>query len=130
MPAGTTPTEDMRVLFDRFNRALSARDHAQARQHLDTIQAALPASSVARWRAEAWFSYQTGELERARDAYRGLLDKLPGDENATLSLVAIEQRLEKPGPAREVLEASLRHNPNSAMLRTALDRLQQSEAGR
>ncbi|MFP5467955.1 MAG: tetratricopeptide repeat protein [Gammaproteobacteria bacterium] len=130
LPVESAPVEDMRALFDRFNRALSAQDRGQARQHLDAIQARLPASSVARWRAEAWFAYQTDDLQRARDVYRGLLDKLPGDENATLSLVAIEQRLDKPGAARAVLEAALRHSPNSAPLRAALDRLQQSEAGR
>lgn len=129
-PVGPEPAENMGALFDRFNRALAARDHVQAQRHLQTIQASLPASSVARWRAEAWFAYQSGDLDQARDTYLGLLDKLPGDENATLNLVTIEQQLQQPARARAVLEASLRRNRDSVALRAALERLNPGGAGR
>lgn len=129
-PVGPEPAENMGVLFERFNRALAVQDHAQAQRHLQTIRASLPASSLARWRAEAWFAYQSGELEQARDTYLGLLGKLPGDENATLNLVTIEQQLQQPERARAVLEASLRHNQDSVALRAALARLHPGEAPR
>ena len=129
-PVGPEPAENMGVLFERFNRALAVQDHAQAQRHLQTIRASLPASSLARWRAEAWFAYQSGELEKARDTYLGLLGKLPGDENATLNLVTIEQQLQQPERARAVLEASLRHNQDSVALRAALARLHPGEAPR
>lgn len=125
-PVSTEPAENMAVVFDRFNRALAEQDHGQARTHLDTIQANLPPTSLARWRAEAWFAQQTGDLDRARETYLGLLDKLPGDENATLNLVTIEHRLQHPERARVVLERSLRHNPDAVALRAAMERLNQS----
>ncbi len=129
-PVSTEPAENMAVVFDRFNRALAEQDHGQARTHLDTIQANLPPTSLARWRAEAWFAQQTGDLDRARETYLGLLDKLPGDENATLNLVTIEHRLQHPERARVVLERSLRHNPDSVALRAAVERLNQSGVAR
>lgn len=129
-PVGPEPAENMAVLFERFNRALAAHDRAQAQRHLQTIRASLPASSLARWRAEAWFAYQSGELEQARDTYLDLLGKLPGDENATLNLVTIEQQLQQPERARAVLEASLRHNQDSVALRAAMARLHPGEAPR
>lgn len=130
---GTTETasnEDISELFDGLNRALEARDEAQAQRHLQGIRNRLPEGSLARLRAEGWHAYRTGDAERAQRVYRRLLEKLPGDENASLTLASIERQGQRPDQAREVLARSLRHNPNSAMLRSALDQASQSEATR
>lgn len=130
---GTTESasnEDISELFDGLNRALEARDEAQAQRHLQGIRNRLPEGSLARLRAEGWHAYRTGDAERAQRVYRRLLEKLPGDENASLTLASIERQGQRPDQAREVLARSLRHNPNSAMLRSALDQASQSEATR
>lgn len=128
--SGAAGPEDLGELFDALNRALAAKDEPQAQRLLAAVQARLPESSTARWRAEAWFAYQTADMDRARRAYRRLLEKVPGDENATLTLVAIERQQQRPEQAREVLSRSLRQNPNSSALRSALDQLNQSEGAR
>lgn len=122
--------EDISELFDGLNRALEARDEAQALRHLQGIRNRLPEGSLARLRAEGWHAYRTGDAERAQRVYRRLLEKLPGDENASLTLASIERQGQRPDQAREVLARSLRHNPNSAVLRAALDQANQSEAAR
>ena len=130
---GTTEgasNEDISELFDGLNRALEARDEAQAQRHLQGIRSRLPEGSLARLRAEGWHAYRTGDAERAQRVYRRLLEKLPGDENASLTLASIERQGQRPDQAREVLARSLRHNPNSTVLRAALDQASQSEAAR
>lgn len=122
--------EDISELFDGLNRALEARDEAQAQRHLQGIRNRLPEGSLARLRAEGWHAYRTGDAERAQRVYRRLLEKLPGDENASLTLASIERQGQRPDQAREVLARSLRHNPNSAVLRAALDQASQTEATR
>lgn len=122
--------EDISELFDGLNRALEARDEAQAQRHLQGIRNRLPEGSLARLRAEGWHAYRTGDAERAQRVYRRLLEKLPGDENASLTLASIERQGQRPDQAREVLARSLRHNPNSTVLRAALDQASQTEATR
>lgn len=122
--------EDISELFDGLNRALEARDEAQALRHLQGIRNRLPEGSLARLRAEGWHAYRTGDAERAQRVYRRLLEKLPGDENASLTLASIERQGQRPDQAREVLARSLRNNPNSTVLRAALDQASQSEAAR
>lgn len=111
-----------------MNLALENKDDAGARRHLQAIQAQLPVTSVARLRAEAWFAYQSGDLTSAQRTYRRLLDRLPGDEQAALTLSAIEKRNARPDQARDILARSLRVNPGSAPLRSAMDRLATSES--
>lgn len=122
--------EDISELFDGLNRALEARDEALAQRHLQGIRSRLPEGSLARLRAEGWHAYRTGDAEQAQRVYRRLLEKLPGDENASLTLASIERQRQRPDQAREVLARSLRQNPNSAVLRAALDQASQSEAAR
>ena len=110
-------------LFGSLNRALANRDEPLAKRHLTAIQARLPEGSVARLRAEAWFSHQSGDVDGAGQIYRSLLNKLPGDEHAGVNLASIEKKLQRADRAKEVLSAALRHNPASVALRAALDQL-------
>lgn len=122
--------EDIGELFNGLNRALEVRDETLAQRHLQGIRNRLPEGSPARLRAEGWHAYRTGDAEQAQRVYRRLLEKLPGDENASLTLASIERQGQRPDQAREVLARSLRHNPGSAVLRAALDQASQSEAAR
>ena len=126
-PVSQPAPDELPALFDALNHALAGHDVDTARQQLQAIQAKLPASSVARLRAEAWFAHQTDDLDGAQRLYRRLLDKLSGDEHASLNLAAIERKRQRFDQAKDVLTKSLRQNPNSAVLRTAVDQLARSE---
>lgn len=130
-PVSSAPAaapDDLSERFEGMNHALDNKDDATARRHLQAIQAQLPATSVARLRAEAWFAYQSGDLSSAQRTYRRLLDRLPGDEQAALTLASIEKKSARPEQARDILSRSLRVNPGSAPLRSAMDQLAASEA--
>jgi Tetratricopeptide repeat len=127
-PAASAAPDDLSERFEGMNHALDNKDDATARRHLQAIQAQLPATSVARLRAEAWFAYQSGDLSSAQRTYRRLLDRLPGDEQAALTLASIEKKSARPDQARDILSRSLRVNPGSAPLRSAMDQLAASEA--
>lgn len=110
-------------LFESLNRALAESQPQAARQHLTQIQARLPPASLARWRAEAWFAHQGGDLEGAARIYRQLLLKLPGDEHTAVNLASIEKRRGRLDDARAVLSGALRQQPASSLLRQALEQL-------
>lgn len=116
-------TADVSSLFDGLARALSASDQALALQKLEAIQHQLPDGAPARWRAEGWYAYRTGSLDEAAQIYRRLLGKLPGDENASFNLAAIERQRGDTIRAREVLNDALRHHPGSSRLQGALRQL-------
>ncbi len=126
-PVSQPTPDELPALFDALNQALAGHDVDTARRQLQAIQARLPESSVARLRAEAWFAHQTDDLDGAQRLYRRLLDKLSGDEHASLNLAAIEKKRQRFDQAKDVLAKSLRQNPNSAVLRTAVDQLARSE---
>lgn len=119
-PAGTANL-DVAELFDGLNRALESRDEATATRNLQAIRVRLSESSLARMRAEGWYAFRTGDLDKAQRFYRRLLEKLPGDENASLALASIERQEQRPEQAREILSRSLKANPGSTVLRSALD---------
>ena len=126
--APSASPDDLSERFEGMNQALDSKDEPTARRHLQAIQAQLPATSVARLRAEAWYAYQSGDLSAAQRTYRRLLDRLPGDEQAALTLASIEKKNARPDQARDILSKTLRVNPGSAPLRSALDQLAASEA--
>lgn len=126
-PVSQPTPDELPALFDALNQALAGHDVDAARRQLQAIQSRLPESSVARLRAEAWFAHQTDDLDGAQRLYRRLLDKLSGDEHASLNLAAIEKKRQRFDQAKDVLAKSLRQNPNSAVLRTAVDQLARSE---
>lgn len=123
----TRSNDDVRMLFEALNQALENHDTSLAQSKLSGIQSRLPASSVARLRAEAWFAHQTGDVDNAGRIYRQLLEKIPGDEMTSINLAAIERKRQRPELAKEVLAKALRQNPGSKSLRSAVEQLAQSE---
>ncbi|GAA6142581.1 tetratricopeptide repeat protein [Hydrogenophaga sp. 5NK40-0174] len=117
------PAADLATVFRDLNNALALNNAKHAGEALATIRASLPATSVARLRAEAWYAFQTNDLPTARDHYQSLLEKLPGDEQASLNLAALERQAQRPQQAQEVLQQALRHNPNAETIRTALSQI-------
>ena len=122
-PAPAAVSVNIQELFEVFNRALADRDTTLAQKQLALIQSNLPEFSIARMRAEAWFAQQTADMDVARRLYVRLLDKLPGDESASVNLASIERLQMRFDAAKETLAKALRNNPNSTVLRSALDQI-------
>lgn len=78
--------------FDAMNRELSKSSKLQAGTHLKAIQAALAPSSISRLRAEGWYEYHMGNFDVSKSIYRKILNRIPGDENATSVLQVIEAK--------------------------------------
>ena len=78
--------------FDAMNRELSKSNKLQAGTHLKAIQAALASSSISRLRAEGWYEYHMGNFDASKSIYRKILNRIPGDENATSVLQVIEAK--------------------------------------
>jgi hypothetical protein len=90
-PVANTEVLNLADVFEALNRELGKPDKSEAQIHLKKIQNALPASSIARLRAEAWFEYQQGRMEAARVIYQKILARLPGDEQASTVLHVLSQ---------------------------------------
>ena len=71
-------------------------------------------------RAQAWFDLRAGRDAAAADGYRGILERMPGDEEAAVNLASIQARQQKPEEARATLDAAARVHPDSNALRAAL----------
>lgn len=108
------PREDLAERFDAMNRALETRDEASAKQHLQAIRSVLPENSVARQRAQAWFAYRTGDLALAQSIYRRLLERLPGDEQASATLAALQASAPAPERVSEARAQSVGHTQDQA----------------
>jgi hypothetical protein len=86
--------------FDAMNRELSKGAKLQAGTHLKAIQAVLAPTSISRLRAEGWYEYHAGSLDASKAIYRKILNRIPGDENATSVLQAIENKSGSNGTIR------------------------------
>lgn len=112
-----TPVE---LRFARFVAAMKESRGADAERELAALKERLPAGSLGLLRAQAWFDLRAGRDAAAADGYRAILDRMPGDEEASINLASIQSRQQKPEEARATLDASLRMQPDSAALRAAL----------
>ena len=88
----TTDALSLADHFDAMNRELSKGAGNLAVVHLKAIQLALSPTSISRLRAEGWCDYHLGNFESAKSIYRKILNRVPGDENATSVLLAIESK--------------------------------------
>ena len=105
-----------------FLQTLNANDMPAASGHLQTLQAQMQPDSLLRLRAEAWFAVRSGDNALARLRYQAVLERVPGDEGASINLASIESRSDKRELARQILGDALRVNPDSDAIRDALFR--------
>lgn len=117
-----TTSLDVQQHLLSFVQKMKAGDIAQAKTELLAIQEKTPVSAVVRLRAEAWYALGSGNVVAARAAYQHLLDRFPGDEEASINLASIEASANHQVAARATLGDALRSNPESGALRDALYR--------
>ncbi len=119
-PAPKADDTPVQVRFTRFVAAMRSGQTSDAERELSALKAVLPADALGLQRAQAWFDLRTGNEARAAKAYRGILERLPGDAEAAINLASIQAQEADQEGARATLDAAARLNPDSAALRAAL----------
>ncbi|MFY3386656.1 tetratricopeptide repeat protein [Paracidovorax sp. MALMAid1276] len=122
-PPAAAPAVDETPIEVRFARLVSAMREgrsADAERELAALRERLPAGSLGLLRAQAWFDLRGGRDAAAASGYRTILERMPGDEEASINLASIQVRQNKPEEARATLDGALRLNPDSSALRAAL----------
>lgn len=119
-PAPVVDETPVELRFARFVAAMKNNQTADAERELAALKARLPAGSLGLLRAQAWFDLRAGNDASAAEQYRAILDRMPGDEEASINLASIHSRRGKPEEARATLGAALRLSPDSAALSSAL----------
>lgn len=110
--------------FNAFLQAMRTGDMPGAGQHLAALRRDLPPGSVSLLRAEGWYALAGGDADAAARIYQDLLDRLPGDEEASINLASIEARRQRGEAARKILADAVRVHPESESLKSALARFQ------
>lgn len=100
--------------------AVAAGDLPAARAKLAELASRLPPDNLGLLRARAWVSAQGGAPAEAMRDYQAILQRLPGDENASLNLAALEAAAGQPEAARATIESALSRSPESERLQRAL----------
>jgi tetratricopeptide (TPR) repeat protein len=106
--------------FGQFLAAMRAANLPEAERHLAALRLQLRPDSVSLLRAEAWMATSRGEHAVARRKYQDVLERIPGDEEASINLASIEAAQKKPEVARQILAEALRVSPDSDALKAAL----------
>ncbi|MDP5238570.1 hypothetical protein Q9Q94_03465 [Uliginosibacterium sp. 31-16] len=111
---GARPVIAPELLFADFSGALEKNDLERGKALLDQLAATLPSNSLSLLRAQAWYAVRGGDLTGANRLYRNLLERLPGDENASLNLASLEARAGRPGEAFILINDLLQRDPESS----------------
>lgn len=115
--AEAVPAERRFVLF---LEAMRLKDIPGAEHELAGLRRQLTRSSLSLVRAEAWFAYASGDTATARQEYREVIERSPGDEEASINLASIEAAQQQTEVARQILSNALRVNPESEVLKSTL----------
>ena len=118
----TPPEPSPQQNFQAFVQAMQAKDVERANTHLNALAGQLPPSSLSLLRARAWYALETGQTAAAQDYYKSLLERLPGDEEASVNLAALELQAQRIEPARKLLREALVQHPDSEEIKAALAR--------
>ena len=106
--------------FGLFLQAMRGNDLPTAEQHLVALRRDLPRSSVSLLRAEGWYALAQGDNDGAARHYQDILERVPGDEEASINLAGIESRRQHTEVARQILAEGVRMHPESESLKSAL----------
>ncbi len=123
-PASAPAAMPVEQRFNAFLQAMRTGDLAGAGQHLAALRRELPPGSVSLLRAEGWHALAGGDASAAARIYQDILDRLPGDEEASINLASIEARRDRAESARKILADAVRLHPESESLKAALARFQ------
>ncbi len=108
--------------FALFLQAMKTSDLPGAQTQLQHLRRQMTGNSMTLLRAEAWFALASGDTAGARARYTSLLERLPGDEEASINLASLELREQHVEPARRLLHEALTQNPDSEAVKAALAR--------
>ncbi|WCM79363.1 tetratricopeptide repeat protein [Acidovorax sp. NCPPB 3859] len=123
-PASAPAAMPVEQRFNAFLQAMRTGDLPGAGQHLAALRRELPPGSVSLLRAEGWHALAGGDAGAAARIYQDILDRLPGDEEASINLASIEARRDRAESARRILADAVRLHPESESLKAALARFQ------
>ncbi|BFO53911.1 MULTISPECIES: tetratricopeptide repeat protein [Comamonadaceae] len=123
-PASAPAAMPVEQRFNAFLQAMRAGDLPGAGQHLAALRRELSPGSVSLLRAEGWYALAGGDAGAAARIYQDILDRLPGDEEASINLASIEARRDRAESARKILADAVRLHPESESLKAALARFQ------
>lgn len=113
----------VRELYADWQGALARDDFASALSALSGIQRILPPDHLMRLRMEAWTAYRQERFVLAANYYHRILQRLPGEVDAAISLAASYQKLGQLDQARATIAEALKHSPRSEALRQAQRRI-------
>ncbi|KQM70125.1 lipopolysaccharide assembly protein LapB [Xylophilus sp. Leaf220] len=119
-PVAATAAIPVEKRFGLFLQTMRDNDLPAAEQHLMALRQDLPRSSVSLLRAEGWYAMARGDTDGAARHYQDILERLPGDEEASINLAGIESRRQRTEVARQILADGVRAHPESESLKSAL----------
>lgn len=114
------PMPSAETLYAQFLQALNRGDLVAGKALLDQLAIVLPADSLSLKRAQAWYAVKSGDTDTAQKTYRTVLDRAPGDVEASLNLASLDARAGQVDKARAVLADAIRLHPDSAPLQQAI----------
>jgi len=109
----------VRAAMAALYAAVGDRDEAAAANAMAELDSLLPARSLTLLRARAWQAHGSGDLARAEQLYRQILERVPEDEHAGVNLALLEARMGDPEQARNRLERLAARNTRSAQVARA-----------
>jgi hypothetical protein len=101
-------------------RAIDARQHDDAKALLQQLARKLPPESITLLRLRAWHALKSGDIQGAQALYRGIVERLPDDESASINLALSHWKLGQKEEARRVVAALAERRPESESVRQAL----------
>ncbi len=89
-PDGEVDAQAVARAVATLEHALRAGDLDAGRATLADLEALLPARSLTLLRMQAWFAHRADDDVEAIARYRDVLQRVPGDRNATINLALLE----------------------------------------
>jgi hypothetical protein len=123
-PAATRTTErqvdnvDLAALFRRFTAAANAGQLATAQSLIEQTAEQTGAESTLVMRMTGFLALKQGQLERARNAYTDVVDRMPDDREANMNLVLIDLQQGASAPAKQRAQRLQERYPDDAAIRT------------
>lgn len=103
-------------LVGEFREDLLAGNAASAQQILAHLKRLAPENSITLLRVEAFWALKQGDVEKARQRYRSILQRIPGDRSAGLNLSVADWNAGYRIDAREQIQALARQFPDDSTI--------------
>lgn len=110
--AEINPEETRRLTFE-VKRAIQAKKTEEAQALLQQLETRLPAESITLLRLNAWNRMQGGDQVQAMALYRQIVQRLPGDESASINLALLHWQSGQQVEAKRLMGALAERHPES-----------------